>query len=304
MRTPLTPGPGSDVRRDWKRINEIDSDVALLLASRLTSRISDDPLAGADSTPRMFPFRIYQYPVLWRPTPGADDWRKFRVRAGQVLEGHVHGTDAAVNPDSTLYPDSGVDLVEVMVPAITELAPDPFWFWIEVGIDGLGTTHSYVRWGTDPTVSSYSSTEDPASDWTSTDPWVNHPIPDERHIPIGYIDYLTSGEKPGIRQLLRTDVVTVGGGVGGMHYEGVYDSSKSYTAEAVVITRNGSGSTFTWGLWVALLDVPATNAPVWPEPTSPATVYWQMLAQSGQVYNLTVCLDGVDSTIAVYGPPS
>jgi hypothetical protein len=127
-----------------------------------------------------------------RASVSADDWRKFRVRAGRVFENEATGTDGAdENPDAETYPT----MTDIEVP---DLALE-YWFWLEVSDAG-----AVVRHAEDPTVS------DPVD---NPNPWTTFPTLDGEHIPIGFVDTDTySTEKRAVvRQLLRTDVISAGG---------------------------------------------------------------------------------------------
>lgn len=184
---------GGDVRQDWRAINELEVERrrhALLLGAA-----EDEVAAGAVKKPQrraegMHPFRIYCAPWNLRATNTADDWRKFRVRAGRVMGADVTGTDAADdNPDGELFPS----VTDIEVPDGTAA----YWFWIEISGAAGAVQHSAA----------------PASNG-----WAGFPIPDETHIPIGYVDTETksAGKVAIVRQLLRTDVVSVGGGGAGL----------------------------------------------------------------------------------------
>jgi hypothetical protein len=150
----------------------------------------------------MHPFKIYNVPSVLRVTPDDDnDWRLFRVRAGQVMGVDVTGTDADdANPDDESYPD--VDDFEVPI------STPEYWFWIEDTGSGW-----VLRYGPDETASSYDGGPDPGQAWTSSNAWTTGPIPDSTHIPVGTVDTDTFSDDNTavIRQLLRADVVSTAG---------------------------------------------------------------------------------------------
>ncbi|MCX6922604.1 MAG: hypothetical protein NT154_05225 [Verrucomicrobia bacterium] len=144
----------------------------------------------------LHPFKLYQYPSLFRDGTSADDWRKYRVRAGNVLGTNATGTDAQdTDPDTEIYPPTATDIT---VPANTA----KYWFWLEID-SGATPATAIVRHGTDPTDDSYAIPWDTAPE---------NPVPDANHITIGYIDTLTNAADciPIVRQLLREDIVSVG----------------------------------------------------------------------------------------------
>jgi hypothetical protein len=198
--------PGEDSRKNWRAINALEDSRrrhAVLLG------VTEDDYGRVRLTPRgavMHPFKIYQMPLSLRTSVDANTWRKFRVRAGRVLESDATGTDGESWPDGQLFPSAGQ---EVTVPATTA----QFWFWLEIGSSG-GTTTAVVRWHSDPTATSYDGGEDTtAADWTSTNAWTGFPVIDAEHVPIGWVDTNTkASEKVAlVRQLLRADLI---GGTG------------------------------------------------------------------------------------------
>ena len=199
--------------RNWERINLVGETAAEArhLASQLYLRQRRQSMAPFEA---LYPFKIYQPP--WETIDGVDwgfFWRTFRVRAGRVMETDATGTDAATDgtpnadPDALHYPTGNVD---VRVPASTA----KFWFWLEVDTSASPTT-AVVRYGPDPTADAYTPAGgDPTAAWTTTRAWSIGPIPDANHIPIGWVDTNTEAEnlRSVVRQLLRADVVQVGGG--------------------------------------------------------------------------------------------
>ena len=205
--------------RNWQRINDVSgtSAEARNQASQLRYR---DTRRGMDAGEALFPFKIYQRPWgLWSEDEDFSKlWRTYRVRAGRVMETDATGTDADsdpvcnADPDALYYP---LVAPEILVPTATA----KFWFWLELGFDEEGST-TVVRYGPDPTAESYTPSEDgdTTAAWGPTDnPWTAAPVPNSTHIPIGWVDTSTDGSimKAWARQLLRADVVQVGGGGGG-----------------------------------------------------------------------------------------
>ena len=191
-----------DVRRYWKYLNSLERE-RLIHAQALG--IADDD-GSRRAQPRvqrevtvMHPFKLYQLPNCLRATPGATDWRKFRVRARQVLGVNASGTDGADDdPDGEMFPD----VTDILVPAATA----SYWFWLEI-VDGAW---ALVHGATPATKGTVDGTE--SEDYA----WVSFPVPDGENIPIGFVDTDTKAATSValVRQLLRHDVVSVGGGNG------------------------------------------------------------------------------------------
>ena len=155
----------------------------------------------------LHPFRIYTLPDVLRAEPDPEtDWRKFIVRAGRVMETDAEGTDGYDDdPDSEFIPDTAEEYAEITVPE----GEEEYWFWLEIDTSATPTT-AVVRYGPTPTASTGPGT----SSWTSTNPWTSAPVPDSDHIPIGKVDTSIESDTHTavIRQYLRADIVTVGGG--------------------------------------------------------------------------------------------
>ena len=208
MPRPLKSGESS--ARNWERINAAvaTADDARNVGVQLRYR---EGRPGMRAGEVLHPFKIYQPP--WEFVEGtvwATFWRTFRVRAGRVMETDATGTDAATDavpnadPDALYYPTGSVDII---IPAATA----KFWFWLEIDTSGSATT-AVVRYGPDPTVSSYTDGVNPA--WSSSNEWDASPVPDADHVPIGWVDTNTNAAelRAVVRQLLRADVVQVGSG--------------------------------------------------------------------------------------------
>jgi hypothetical protein len=202
------PSRLADIRRHWLPLSQIAAGLSRLNAS---AQLTSDQLAALKRAGtwlgEMHPFKIYQYPAVLRAdeTSLDDWWRMFLVRAGRVLESDATGTDEIdAEPDTDSFP-FGASLTdnEITVP---ENLPQ-FWFWLE--ITSGSPTAAVVRYSDSPTDSSYDDSVNPA--WTSTDPWSTWPVPDDTHVPIGYVDTQTRlTEKVAlVRQFLRADLVSV-----------------------------------------------------------------------------------------------
>lgn len=172
------------------------------------SKIRQPKTLGLD----MFPFKIYSIPSHYKTNPTASiDWRTFGVHGGCVLTkfvstgSYVFGTDQVKYPDLVTYPfPIGYNNIEV------PLNCSQYWFWIEELTSSLPVTGSYIlRHGPNPTVSSNVS-----GTGSNPNPWTTFPSASSHYLPIGYVDTLTSASSyyPYIRQYLRTDVLSMGGG--------------------------------------------------------------------------------------------
>ena len=210
--TVTVPKPGGDMRRNWVGLAQVAS--ALKGQADATQALRGQ-LAVAKQMGRrldiLHPFKLYQLPDVLRVAQDADtDWRKFIVRAGNVMGVDATGTDGInADPDSEEYP---TESAEILVPE----AAAKFWFWLELVSGEI--TEVLVRYGSDPTAESYTPAEgDPTTAWTSTNAWSGVPVPDSAHIPIGWVDTDTflAERSAVVRQLLRADMVQVGGGGSG-----------------------------------------------------------------------------------------
>jgi hypothetical protein len=206
---PLKSGESS--RLDYQRHNAAARGLGYSANEASQLRYKAEQRSDFDLREPFFPFRLYQIPQVYRDTAPypPEDWRTWVVRGGRVLElDVVDGTDGITNPDREIYPDSSSD-VEIVVP----INSGPFWFWLEIGTDDDGNTTAVVRYGPDPTVTTYTDPVFADQDWTTTNPWTSFERPDGDHIPIGTIDTNTEAaiSLPLRRQYLRTDLVFLGG---------------------------------------------------------------------------------------------
>ncbi len=206
--------------RNWQRINDVSgtSAEARNHASQLRYR---DARGGMEAAEVLHPFKIYQRPkeLIDEDEDFGKFWRLFRVRAGRVMESDATGTDADSDAECNADPDA-LHYPEVAPEILAPVATAKFWFWLEVGSDD-GDTTAVVRYGIDPTAGSYTpAAGDPTAAWTSPNVWSAAPVPDGQHIPIGWVDTNTNATTliAVVRQLLRADVVQVGGGGGDCPY--------------------------------------------------------------------------------------
>jgi hypothetical protein len=194
--------PLGPARDDWRALNRAVAHGDFNQAESVADRHNLAPLLRGpeDVRGRWHPFRIYQ---VFSSPPDSGDWLRFRVRAGRVMESDASGTDAT---------DADPDQEELQAAATADYTTIPtgtanFWFWLELSGSGAGLTAT-VRSAADPSVA---GTDNP-------NPWPSYPLPDATHIPIGWVDTLTneSASVAIVRQLLRTDVVSIVGGGGGL----------------------------------------------------------------------------------------
>lgn len=211
----VTPGPGQRSGKNWVAIAQMAQRTGGLAQQMATleRQLVAKMVPGPGPSP-MHPFKIHRLPRALRVADAdpAVDWRRVRVRAGRVLEADATGTDGYnEDPDAEIYV---LDADEITVPADTAA----FYFWLEIGSGGGGTT-AVVRWHTDPTADSYDGGEDElVAAWGPTSvPWTTFPVMDAAHVLIGKVD--TNTQKairyPIIRQYVRSDLVGIGaaGGV-------------------------------------------------------------------------------------------
>lgn len=176
-----SPKAGDDSRKLWRHNVELQRRLDTLLGEAGAGR----GVAGRKrfTWVELHPFKIYQLPYWLRATPGASDWRKFRIRAGWCLGANATGTDGHdTDPDAAEIAEA--DMADITVPDETAA----FWFWIADA-------------DTAPVVKSEATATKP-TEWTAT------------LIPIGFVDTDTysAENRAVIRQLLRTDVISTGGG--------------------------------------------------------------------------------------------
>ncbi len=209
------PSAGEDARRNWISLAQTASALAGQAGGLQSLKDQVNALKYISrALIDLHPFKIYQLPSLLRANGGdpATDWRKFRVRAGRVLETDADGTDADADPTINADPDSErvpLNNIDISVPSGTA----NFWFWLEISVDEDSATTAVVRYGPDPTVSTYTDGANPDNSWDTDNPWTNFPKPDSGHVPIGWVDTATaaSSNTPIVRQYLRADLVFLGG---------------------------------------------------------------------------------------------
>ena len=194
------PTAGGSVRRNWTAINQLASGLSGQAENVTALRAQVNALKFISrKLIELHPFKIYTLPSILRRTPTTADWRTFIIRAGRVLGQDATGTDADANtavnsdPDSEYIPTWTTPTPEIIVDS----GQSKHWFWLEIN----GTTAT-VKHGSNATAD------------TGSNPWTTRPVPDATHIPIGWVDTATkaSTRQPIIRQLLRADVISVGGG--------------------------------------------------------------------------------------------
>ena len=208
------PQAGGSVRNNWVAINQLASGLAGQASAVAGLR---SQLAALQLTTRRLvdfhPFKLYTLPDVLRSVEDpTNDWRKFIVRAGRVMDLDATGTDADADGMSDWDPDG--EYIPATVPEIlVPVGLTTFWFWLEIGEEAV-----VVRYGPTPTATSYTPNPatDPTPSWTTPteSAWTSAPLPDANHIPIGWVDTATfgAGHEALVRQLLRADVVQVGGG--------------------------------------------------------------------------------------------
>jgi hypothetical protein len=177
---------GREVRSIRPDINELKSSAARL------ERAVFQPggrTRRLDDSRRFFPFKIYRLPAIG--TPGADDWRKFRVRSARVGVTEVSGTDGAANPDSETLGEDG----EFTAPS----GEDLYVVWYE-----------YQPGATPTATLKHSSSPGTGGGDTYSGDWPGYPGPCTTEgivcRVIGEIDTSdTSGKVAKVRQILRAD---------------------------------------------------------------------------------------------------
>jgi hypothetical protein len=206
----------------WKYANEVQkqlytvSDQTNATHRQLLTSIPPYQWNGID----FYPFKIYQYPESFRSTTldSVNDWRKVRVRSGNVLTtliqpggvSEVIGTDGIEFEDYQIYPpESGSGGVGISgsLDILVDANEYEYWFWVESS-GSNPTASNFLRHGADPTIVSYANPH----------PWLNFPsassdVSGSTFTIIGYSDTESSGSlgRMYIRQYLRTDLMSAGG---------------------------------------------------------------------------------------------
>lgn len=276
--------PLSSGRDDWRVINS--------LAGKISSHRSESVAHFHNLMPQLrrpedargdwHPFKIYQ--VYSQPPDPANDWLRFRVRAGRVLESDATGTDGA-NADPDAEDLQAADASEYIT--LTE-GVAAFWIWLELGTASGGATTAVVRYSATPATA---GTGNPNG-------WSSCPKPDATHIPIGWVDTLTykSDKRCVIRQMLKADVVQVGSA--SMAYKGTYIANTSYNVGDIVRVRSGSHQGVYICVKACSSDDSPQHVPTYPEPADSAGVnYWEILALG--IRQLNICMDGAPTTANV-----
>ena len=267
---------------DWQRHNDEAADSRYHRNEIIASRAKLAFLQKEDfDDVGFYPFKIYSFPSGWRANANiSSDWLKFRVHAGRYQGVLVSNTDAHDNdPNGATYPQfpdddaplAESDCTDIVLAANTAQT----WFWVDVSNAAAPT----VRHSAHP----------------PNNGWSNFPNVDSTHVPIGWVDtqFDQANSNPVIRQLVRTDISSAGGGgsSSGMNYQGTYNSSATYHIGDVVRKQSGG----SLGVWVCVINNPGgSNAPTWPEPaTTGGTNYWELLSL-GPV-TTAVCSNGSKS---------
>jgi hypothetical protein len=244
---------GQPIARQFKRLNGLNARTDAASQEVINLRHRTEGGRAQFVADVYHPFKLYQLPIEYRDTPDANtDWRRFVVRAGRVFESDATGTDLEdTNPDAETI---GAADNEILVPNATP----KFWFWLELGADAYGVTTAVVRYSATPNANAYTDGINPS--WTSDAPWSGAPKPDRSHVPIAWVDTDTDNavHVAHVRQLLRADVMTVGGS--GMTFRGEWTDSLTYGIDDLVIW---SSSGPQMGAYVATLDGRDATTPPW-----------------------------------------
>jgi len=180
------PGKLSSPSRNWKSIAQTARAArglrdGLKITRDLISRLED---FSFDTIHNPHPFKIYNVPYLCLASPDPDtDWLTYRVRAGQVGDIVVDGTDDVEDPYGYEIP---LDTGNIVADPGEEL----YFFWLELSAPG-GANTATVKYGSDPNSSG----------------WDDYPLTDGRFILIGWIDTTdTVNKQVKTRQILNSDV--------------------------------------------------------------------------------------------------
>jgi hypothetical protein len=256
---------GQPIARQFRRLNDLGRSVSAAGQEVINLRHRTEGGRASFNADFRHPFQVYQIPIEYRDSPDPNsDWRRFVIRAGRVFETDCSGTDGAdANPDSEAIGD---DANELLVPEVTP----KWWIWIEIGKDAYDATTAVIRYSDTPNSNSYSDGNNPS--WTSNAAWTGAPKPDSTHIPIAWVDTDTDNatHEAHVRQLLRADVISVGGS--GVKFRGEWSTGETYAKDDLVIwSSSGPGI----GAYVALSDGLTSSNPPWEGAT--AGVGWAKL---------------------------
>ena len=278
------PGRGGDSRRNWLSIAQLAGATKGLAAGVQTALDQvgalKGPLAAGDA---LHPFKIYRLPTIYRLESAQDpanDWRKFRVRAGAVFGASavydVSGCDSyPFDPDSDAYLSTDD---EIVVPDSTSR----FWFWIEIGSAG-GTTTAVVRYGDDPTIDTSLTPYDDGvnPEWSSARVWSVAPRPTRNFVPIGWVDTLSghANKDATVRQFLRSDVLFLGGGI---TRRGPYKTTEIYNTDDLTTINDGGPY---MGSYLALRDNLNSSVPPQNIVDGDGVVCWEKLPSGMGPFN-------------------
>ena len=199
--------------------DQINNHTQQIKQTQRDTQRSNNPNIKRLSSFDFFPFKIYTIADVFRPqnsgsyTTGSN-WQTVRIRNGQVLtsfvnytSSFVYGTDGTQYPDSNYFNPAWTSGIDYIIPP----SSSQYYFWIE----SLSSSVS----GSNYCIQSATSSNIPSTYIQS--PWFNYPSASNTHIPVGYVDNMTSASVHQllIRQFQRTDVVATGGSSSGSYLQ-------------------------------------------------------------------------------------
>lgn len=177
---------GDNLKKAWPKTNALITLLELFAVQLAALQEAVTALRQSRVHRRLYPFCIYELPWDYRSSPGADDWRKVRVRAGTIFingqEVAVTGTDLAEDP----YDGDLGDISDFSADILCDAATEKYWFWIVI-TDPTGTPAAAIAHGATP------------------------PTWDTTHIPIGWVDTDTDSATKELakRQFITSDLFTI-----------------------------------------------------------------------------------------------
>lgn len=274
--------PLAPARDDWRQVNSLSNQLAAHRSESVAHyhNLMPQLRRREDGRGDWHPFKIYQ--VFSTPADPQNDWLRFRVRAGRVMESDATGTDGAnADPDA-----EELQAADTSTYITVESGVEKYYFWLDIA--EAGVTTAAVRHAADP------ATVGPGNPVA----WSTYPKPDSTHVPIGWVDTLThqADKVVVIRQLLREDVIAVG--KSGVNYKGTYVVDTSYSVGDIVRVRSGEHQGVYICVKACSADDDPQHVPTYPEPADTAGVnYWEILALG--IRQMTICTGGTPTTANV-----
>ncbi len=207
---PLRSGQPSG-KRDWQRINALDTNAGREKDQRLSDRDTSARFYGLQfDDPTFHPLKIYRFPVCLRAAPNAStDYAKIRVHAGRYNGTKILNTDGHdLNPADSGYPDfpdldylpQESDGGDIQIPPNTS----QYWVWVDISNTAVPMVKSgYLGQAVSGNIGS-----------PPNNGWLQFPNADPNVVPIGWVDDATDAPNNNlyIRQFQKSDIWATPGG--------------------------------------------------------------------------------------------